>query len=229
MTQQNTASSTGHHSPMNGATLKTLREAMGLPVPWFAQFCAVQERTVRHWESGRNTVPIKVGAAILTLEKASLEMSDSIVSQARAITAQHSNQERPLPVVRYADDEDMARHQPKMKGLPTTFHAAAIARARWMLAGEAEIVAQMFETEAIIHMTPHHAKNTTKRDGAVPGEGDIVILKQGLGVSQRYRVVAILGSYPVVQYQGAPLNDDDEQIGRVETFSIDDIAQALEP
>ncbi|WP_368643271.1 helix-turn-helix domain-containing protein [Castellaniella ginsengisoli] len=85
MTQQHAAPNAGHHRPMNGATLKTIREALGLSVPWFADFCSVQERTVRHWESGRNTVPIKVGAAILTLEKASLELSDGIVNQIRTV------------------------------------------------------------------------------------------------------------------------------------------------
>lgn len=137
----------GRHSRMNGATLKTVREALGLSASWFADFCAVQERTVRHWESGRNTVPIKVGEAILTLERASQELSDSIVSQVRAITATHGKPDGSVPIVRYADDQDLARCQPNMKGLPATFHAAAIARARWELAGEVEIMAQMFEYE----------------------------------------------------------------------------------
>lgn len=209
MTQQHVVLSAGHYSLMNGATLKTIREALGLSVPWFANFCSVQERTVRHWESGRNTVPIKVGAAILTLEKASLELSDDIVNQVRAITATRGKPEGSVPIVRYADDQDLAHYQPNMKGLPATFHAAAIARARWELAGEVEIVAQMF--------------------GAVPKVGDTIILKQDPGVSRRYRIVAALDSYPIARYQGAPLDDADRQIGRVETFSLDDIDQMIAP
>jgi len=54
MTQQQAANTidAGRQSPMSGATLKTIREALGLSVPWFAQFCSVQERTVRHWSLG---------------------------------------------------------------------------------------------------------------------------------------------------------------------------------
>jgi hypothetical protein len=211
MTQQQAANTidAGRQSPMSGATLKTIREALGLSVPWFAQFCSVQERTVRHWESGRNTVPIKVGEAILTLEGASLELSDSIVSQVRAITATHGKPDGSVPIVRYADDQDLARCQPNMKGLPATFHAAAIARARWELAGEVEVVAQMF--------------------GAVPQEGDTVILKRKLGVSKRYRIIATLDSYPAIRYQGVPLDGAGRQIGRVETFSLGDIDPMIEP
>tara|TARA_A100000171_G_scaffold47017_1_gene52506 strand:- start:752 stop:1228 length:477 start_codon:yes stop_codon:yes gene_type:complete len=133
---------------MNGATLKTIREALGLPVPWFAKFCNVQERTVRHWESGRNTVPTQVATAIRELEKASLEMSKNLIDQVNSIVAEHGVPNGPVPVVRYADDEDLAHYQPNMQGLPTTFHAAAIARARWALIDVVEIEASTLNAGA---------------------------------------------------------------------------------
>src|SRR3546814_1499304 len=74
---------------MNGPTLKTVREALGLSVPWFASFCNVQERTVRHWESGRNSVPSAIATGIRSLEKASAELVEQLVDQARLIIQQH--------------------------------------------------------------------------------------------------------------------------------------------
>lgn len=138
----------GRGDHMNGATLKTVREALGLSVPWFAGFCAVQERTVRHWESGRNTVPISVATAIREFEKAAAELVIKIVDQARSVIAKHGLPTGTIPVVRYADDEDLSHYQPNMAGLPTTFHAAAIARARWALACDVEIEARMLDAGA---------------------------------------------------------------------------------
>jgi len=134
---------------MNGATLRTIREALGLSVPWFADFCKVRERTVRYWESGRNAVPADVEHAILTLENASTEMADQLVGKVHALIDQYGPPKGPIPVERFDTDEDLARFQPNMEGLPVTFHAAAIARARWSLAGEkVEIFARMIDVDA---------------------------------------------------------------------------------
>jgi hypothetical protein len=133
---------------MNGATLRTIREALGLSVPWFADYCNVRERTVRHWESGRNAVPAGVEHAIFELEKASTGMADQLIDKVRALIAQYGPPKGPIPVERFDEDEDLARFQPNMKNLPVTFHAAAIARARWSLAGKVEIVARMIDVDA---------------------------------------------------------------------------------
>ncbi len=53
---------------MIGATLKTLREALCLPVSWLAAVCGVQERTVRSWESGTAPVPQDVSGKVEQLE-----------------------------------------------------------------------------------------------------------------------------------------------------------------
>ncbi len=133
---------------MNGATLKTIREALGLSVPWFASFCAVQERTARYWESGRMAVPTQVRTAILELERAAAETADQLVAQVRALIAAHGRPDGPIPIVRYQDDDDLAHYQPNMEGLPATYHAAVIARARWALANEVEIEARMLDAAA---------------------------------------------------------------------------------
>lgn len=133
---------------MNGPTLKTVREALGLSVPWFANFCNVQERTVRHWESGRNSVPSAIATGIRSLEKASAELVEQLVDQARLIIQQHGMPTGAIPVVRYADDDDLKHYQPRMAGLPATFHAAAIARARWILSNEVEIEARTLDSAA---------------------------------------------------------------------------------
>jgi transcriptional regulator with XRE-family HTH domain len=133
---------------MNGPTLRTVREALGLSVPWFARFCNVQERTVRHWESGRNTVPIAVAAAVRQFEKASADLVAQIVDQVRRIIAEHGLPTKVLAVMRYADDRDLNRYQPNMAGLPVTFHASAIARARWTFEGTLEIEARVLDAGA---------------------------------------------------------------------------------
>lgn len=152
MTQLHTTHADSHHierdDRMNGATLKTVRETLGLSVPWFASFCAVQERTVRHWESGRNAVPIAVATAVREFEKASAELVVQLIDQVRAAVAKQGLTVGTIPVVRYADDEDLNHYQPNMAGLPTTFHAAAIARARWALFPDVEIEARMLDAGA---------------------------------------------------------------------------------
>lgn len=109
----------------------------------------MQVRTVRYWESGRNAVPADVETAIRVLERASIEMTDDLVAQARKLIAEYGKPDKPLPVVRYAEAEDLARYQPTMAGLPATFHAMAIARARWiLLADGVELEARMLDVPA---------------------------------------------------------------------------------
>lgn len=67
-----------------------------------------------------------------------------------------------------------------------------------------------------------------KKNGTVPSDGDIVQFAQPLGVSNRYRIITVLGSYPTIRYLGVPLNDHDEIIGTVEEFEHGAIAQVFE-
>ncbi len=125
---------------MNGATLKTLREALCLPVSWFAAVCGVQERTVRYWESGTVAVPQDVSDQIEQLEMLAVVLTDQIVSSVRQQVAEHGDPGEPIRLVRYADAEDMARFQPELATLPPTFHAAIIARIRWALEPDGLVV-----------------------------------------------------------------------------------------
>lgn len=125
---------------MNGATLKTLREALCLPVPWLAAVCGVQERTVRYWESGHMAVPQDVADQIEQLEMLAVVLTDQVVSTIRQQVAERGDPGEPIRLVRYADAEDMARFQPELATLPPTFHAAIIARIRWALEPDGLVV-----------------------------------------------------------------------------------------
>jgi len=125
---------------MNGATLKTLREALCLPVAWLAAVCGVQERTVRYWESGHMAVPQDVADQIEQLEMLAVVLIDRSVSAIRQMVAEHGDPGGPIRLVRYADAEDMARFQPELATLPPTFHAAIIARIRWALEPDGLVV-----------------------------------------------------------------------------------------
>ena len=125
---------------MNGATLKTLREALCLPVSWLAAVCGVQERTVRYWESGTVPVPQDVSDQIEQLEMLAVVLTDQVVSSIRQQVAQHGDPGEPIRLVRYAEAEDMARFQPELATLPPTFHAAILARIRWALEPDGLVV-----------------------------------------------------------------------------------------
>jgi transcriptional regulator with XRE-family HTH domain len=118
---------------MNGATLKTLREALGLNVAWLASAYGVQERSVRYWESGKAPVPDDVAQSIEQLEMLAATMVSNAASLVRAHIAEHGAVDGAVRLVRYETPDDLAKYQPDMKGLPVSFHAAALARTRWAL------------------------------------------------------------------------------------------------
>lgn len=125
---------------MNGATLKTLREALCLPVSWLAAVCGVQERTVRYWEAGTVPVPQDVSDQVEQLEMLAVMLTDQVVSSIRQQVAQHGDPGEPIRLVRYAEAEDVARFQPELATLPPTFHAAILARIRWALEPDGLVV-----------------------------------------------------------------------------------------
>jgi transcriptional regulator with XRE-family HTH domain len=134
---------------MTGATLKTIREALGLPVAWLARAAGVQERSVRYWESGRVTVPADVAAMIQRLESAAETMEAQSVAQIRATIAEYGTPVEPVLLVRYQDDDDLARYQPEMAGLPVTFHAAVLARVRRAMASDGvEVIMRTLDAPA---------------------------------------------------------------------------------
>lgn len=124
---------------MTGAELKTRREAMGLTVQWLAADRGVEERTLRYWESdkeGKGRVPADVYARIVQLET----LQARLVDQALAVILPAIEQagqipEEPVVLTRYRTEDDLWRYRPDMKGLPATFHAAALNLIRRALAG----------------------------------------------------------------------------------------------
>ena len=60
---------------MNGATLKTVREALCLSAPWFAELCEVDESTLLAWESGNMQVPEVAAIQIGLLESMAADMA----------------------------------------------------------------------------------------------------------------------------------------------------------
>jgi hypothetical protein len=52
------------------------------------------------------------------------------LSSIRAQIEAHGVPTEPLMLVRYQNDDDLAKYQPDIAGLPVTFHAAIVARVR---------------------------------------------------------------------------------------------------
>lgn len=140
---------TYHADKMTPATLKTIREAIGISVPWLAAQTSVQERTVRYWESGRMAVPEDAAELILSLDKTSFKAAQ----QAMLLIQEHikaaGKPTDPVVLVRYRSDEDLWKFRADMKGLPASFHGSIIARV--MLLGKnagIEIVTEWFDADA---------------------------------------------------------------------------------
>jgi transcriptional regulator with XRE-family HTH domain len=126
------------------AELKTLREAVGLSVPDLASLTKVQERTVRYWESGRNSVPDDVAETVLKID----EMLDAIVENSLATVRdliKNAGEPEEVVLLRYRENADLWRFLPEFKPLPATTHAAMLARLR----GE---LADMYVPSRIVYM-----------------------------------------------------------------------------
>lgn len=115
---------------MTGAELKTLREALGLPVNWVAKIMGVQDRSVNYWEAGRYPVPRDVRDTLLELENILNSLVDRHEEEILKILVQQPVQPKNVTLLRYRTDDDLYRFQPDFKNslLPTTYHAALLAR-----------------------------------------------------------------------------------------------------
>ena len=117
---------------MTSAELKTLREACGLSQRHLSDMAAVNERTVRYWESGKSTVPEDVEALVAQLDETLETAALAALTQARTLAQTHGAPEV-ITLFRYADDAALWAQRPDMKGLPATCHAALLARARRLM------------------------------------------------------------------------------------------------
>ena len=116
---------------MTGAEFKTIREACGLSVQDFAKIVGVEERSIRYWESGKQTPRTNdVANALLSI--------DAFLDQAADTVLQFVKSAPQLPVnivlLRYRENHDLWAAMPEWKPLPVTCHAAGIARSRAALA-----------------------------------------------------------------------------------------------
>lgn len=127
---------------MNGAELKTLREACGLSVPDLARLAVsprtgapVGERTVRYWEDGSFNVPDDVAQMLTKLDFMLSAAAEQALEAWRAAVQMHQQGPDVVYLVRYRENEDLWQFRPDMKGLPATCHAALINRVRLALLG----------------------------------------------------------------------------------------------
>lgn len=130
---------------MSPATLKTLREALGLSVAWLAAEAGVQERTVRYWETGRMAVPADVEKLIVGLEK----LASRACAEAHAAiecVAEKLGSPREVVMVRYRTDQELWKYRPDMKGLPTAYHGAVVARV--MRVADVDVIAEWLDSDA---------------------------------------------------------------------------------
>lgn len=116
---------------MTGAEFKTIREACGLSVQDFSKIIAVEERTIRYWESGKQSPRSPdVAETLLSIDRhldASTEAVLQLVKSAPELPAD-------IVLLRYREDGDLWAAMPEWRPMPATCHAAGIARARAALA-----------------------------------------------------------------------------------------------
>ena len=116
---------------MTGAEFKTIRETCGLSVQDFAKIIGVEERSIRYWESGKQSPRSPDVAETL------LNIDQQLDTTAKAVLQLvKSAPELPTEIVllRYREDGDLWAAMPEWKPLPATCHAAGIARSRAALA-----------------------------------------------------------------------------------------------
>lgn len=128
---------------MTPAEFKTIREGLGLNVPWLAERFEVSQRTVYYWESGSRRVPKLVAEWLLATDarmKGVLEEWDQAVTR---LIAESPEKIDLIAMVRYAEDEDLWRYQPEFKPFPATCHAALLYRLRLAIEAKGGIKTRM--------------------------------------------------------------------------------------
>jgi len=114
---------------MTPAELKTIRESLGLTAQWIADHAGVKLRTAQYWEAGRMAVPDDVVAMLGRIDQMLNSTVEQAVTHIDDMSDQHS-EPSDVVLLRYRTDADLWRFRPDMKSLPTTTHAAMLARLR---------------------------------------------------------------------------------------------------
>lgn len=104
---------------MNGAELKTLREALELPVSWCSHYFDVAERSWRFWESDKGNIPTEI---VTTLDNLLSLMEKSIVE---LVSQALSSNVKQHTLYRFRADNELWDALPDMRKfkLPVTYHA----------------------------------------------------------------------------------------------------------
>lgn len=100
---------------------------------------------MRYWETGRMAVPDDVERLIIELEKTSERACKEALNAIKRST-EKLGKPREVMLVRYRTDDELWKYRPDMKGLPTAYHGAVVARV--MRAADVEIVAEWLDSEA---------------------------------------------------------------------------------
>lgn len=124
---------------MNGTELKTLRQSLWLSLAEAAQLNGVRERVYRYWESGDWVVPDDVAARMSALDDALASMAGD------ALRAYRGEMDKVL--IRYPDDDSLARFEPRFSHLPAACHAAGVDRIRQQLRGACRVRVVMMAAE----------------------------------------------------------------------------------
>jgi DNA-binding XRE family transcriptional regulator len=106
---------------------RTLREACGLTVREAAAFHQVAERTIVHWETGRNAIPAGAAEELARLNA----KIDRAVQEAIDLYAEQSEKHGDIDTValsRYRTAQDYAASRAAREGLPHSCHNALVAR-----------------------------------------------------------------------------------------------------
>lgn len=104
---------------MTAAEFKVVREFLGLSVEWLASHLGVVGRTVRHWETGRYSIPDGVRLSIERLEETTAATVSAAIDQLMDV---------PDPaVITYRSDEEYHAAHPEQP-FPASWHRAVVAR-----------------------------------------------------------------------------------------------------
>lgn len=110
---------------MTGAELQTMREALHLTRDDLAELAGVAARTVKHWESGRSSVPADVAEAVTRLETLT---ASAVLEELRLWRAQLGAD---MVLIRYRSAADMpASLRASLDGMAAWVQAAIVARVR---------------------------------------------------------------------------------------------------
>lgn len=140
---------------MNPTELNTLRRSLWLTVEQAGQLNNISPRSWRYLEDGTRPIPQDIQDRMRSLDATANAIADAAWDEYGNLTApcrpSHNKPGKNRPcglawhdieavLLRYPNDHELARAHPEMAGLPASFHAAAIDRARILLEAEGSTV-----------------------------------------------------------------------------------------